>query len=78
MVHGKNRFFNAIISLGTRNSQNPKWEVLICGIMLLMLVFIILLLCERCSKIFCCRDDQEQSDERTEYVMILQKKFPLL
>jgi hypothetical protein len=72
MVYGKTRVLTALISHQTRNEDNTGWEILICGIILIMLCFVILLLCDRFHRIFCCPTIQEEEawQETTEYIKI--------
>jgi len=70
MVYGKTRVLTALISNQTRNEDNTGWEILICGIILIMLCFVILLLCDRFHRIFCCPTVQEAWQETTEYIKI--------
>ena len=71
MVHKKNRLLSALIAPQTRNSDNTKWEVVIGGVFIMILIFIIVLLCDRVYHILCCRMFSEKSSEKAMYVKIL-------
>jgi hypothetical protein len=70
MERSKNRLFIALISQQTRNEDKIRWEIIVCGIILIILLFIILLLCDRYNRIFCCPTIRAARQETTEYVKI--------
>jgi len=70
MVPHKTGLFS-VLTYWQSQPTNIKLGAVIGGFVLIILVLVIFLLCDRFNKIPCYRYDQEKSRERTKYVKIL-------
>ncbi len=68
MVHSKNRLLIALITNNAGTNDRIKWEIIIAGILLILLLFVILILCDRYYRIFCCPTTRATGEQMAQYV----------